>query len=55
MKESISITLDSDVLEKIRKIAVYDDRSVSQCINYILKMHINQREKKYNGALFPEQ
>jgi len=55
MKESISITLDNDVLEKVRKIAAYDDRSVSQCINYILKMHISQREKKYNGSLFPEQ
>ena len=55
MKESISITLDSDVLEKVRKIAAYEDRSVSQYINYILKLNINQREKKYNGALFPEQ
>ena len=54
MKESISITLDKDILEKVRKIAEYDDRSVSQSINYILKMHIAQREKKYNGKLFPD-
>ena len=54
MKESISITLDKEVLEKIRAISAYDDRSVSQSINFILKMHIAQREKKYNGKLFQD-
>nr|WP_297171828.1 ribbon-helix-helix protein, CopG family [uncultured Agathobaculum sp.] len=37
LKEKISITLDADVIEKIRRLADEDDRSVSQYINLILR------------------
>lgn len=39
LKEKISITIDSDVLEKIKIMAENDDRSLSQYINLILKEH----------------
>ncbi|MBR5272319.1 MAG: toxin-antitoxin system protein [Clostridia bacterium] len=40
LKEKISITLDSDILEKVKSEAEKDDRSLSQYINLILKQHI---------------
>lgn len=40
LKEKISITVDSDILEIIRNEAERDDRSLSQYINIILKKHI---------------
>ena len=46
LKERISITIDSDILEKLREEAEYDDRSLSQYINIILKEHIKKNEKK---------
>ncbi len=45
LKEKISITVDSDILAKLRTIAEYDDRSLSQCINIILKRYIEAKEK----------
>ena len=42
LKEKISITIDSDILEKLRVLAENDDRSLSQYINIILKEHINK-------------
>jgi len=41
LKEKISITIDSDILEELRKLAENDDRSLSQYINIVLKSHIN--------------
>lgn len=46
LKEKISITVDSDVLEIIKKQAEKDDRSLSQFINVILKQHIKSSENK---------
>lgn len=46
LKEKISITIDGDILEKLREEAEYDDRSLSQYINIILKEHIKKSEKK---------
>lgn len=40
LKEKISITIDSDILEKIRIKAEEDDRSLSQYINIVLKEHL---------------
>ena len=45
LKEKISITIDSDILEIIREEAEQDDRSLSQYINIILKEHIKEKEK----------
>ena len=44
LKEKISITIDSDILEKIRYKAEQDDRSLSQYINIILKEHVKKSD-----------
>ena len=46
LKERISITIDSDILEKIKEIAEYDDRSLSSFINLLLKRYLEQLEQK---------
>ncbi len=46
LKEKISITLDSDLVEKLRKEAECDDRSLSQYINLILKRHIERNSAR---------
>ena len=46
LKEKISITIDSDILEKIRYKAEQDDRSLSQYINIVLKDHIHKSNPK---------
>ena len=46
LKEKISITIDSDILEKIKDKAEEDDRSLSQYINLVLKQHVTNIENK---------
>lgn len=46
LKEKISITIDGDILQKLRESAESDDRSLSQYINLILKEHIKLSEEK---------
>lgn len=46
LKEKISITIDTDILEKVKYEAEKDDRSLSQYINLILKQHIKECEDK---------
>ncbi len=42
LKERISITIDSDVLAKIKDKAEYDGRPLSQYINLVLKKHLEK-------------
>ena len=44
LKSKVSITLDEDVIERIKQLAEEDDRSFSQYINMILKEHLNNIE-----------
>ena len=46
LKEKISITIDSDVLAKLKERAEYDDRSLSQYINLVLKQHLKESDDK---------
>ncbi len=46
LKEKISITIDNDILEKLRTRAELDDRSLSQYINMVLKEHIKKSEEQ---------
>lgn len=46
LKEKISITIDNDLLAKLRTRAEMDDRSLSQYINIVLKQHIENAEQK---------
>ena len=40
LKEKVSITLDSDIVEKIKKLAEEDERSFSQFINKVLRDYL---------------
>lgn len=42
LKQSISITLDSDIIAAIKVRAEECDRSVSQYINLVLKEHLQK-------------
>ncbi len=46
LKDRISITIDNDLLEKARKLAEEDDRSLSQFINIALRDFIRKQEEK---------
>ena len=46
LKEKISITIDNDLLAKLRTRAEMDDRSLSQYINIVLKQHVETTEQK---------
>lgn len=41
LKNKVSITLDEDIIQRIKELAENDDRSFSQYINMILKEHLN--------------
>ncbi len=45
LKERISITIDNDLLEKLRAKAEEDDRSLSQYINILLRKSLEESEK----------
>ena len=45
LKVKVSITLDGDIIEKIKELAEDDDRSFSQYINHVLKNHLEKTEK----------
>lgn len=42
LKEKISVTIDSDILEKAKQAAEADDRSLSQFINIVLKKYLTE-------------
>ena len=48
LKQQISITVDEDLLEKAKKLAEIDDRSLSQFINLALKEYVNKITKEEN-------
>ena len=45
LKDKVSITLDSDIVQIIRDMAEDDDRSFSQYINMVLRDWIKQQER----------
>ena len=48
LKNKVSITLDEDIVERIKQLAEDDDRSFSQYINMVLKEHLNNIDKNSN-------
>ena len=46
LKEKISITINNDILEKLKQRAEEDDRSLSQYINLILKEYLKKGDPK---------
>ena len=47
LKNKVSITLDEEVIRRIKELAEADDRNFSQYINLVLKKHI-EREGSSN-------
>lgn len=45
LKNKVSITLDEDIIERIKQLAEDGDRSFSQYINMVLKEHLNTIEE----------
>ncbi len=45
LKKKVSITLDDDIIEIIKKLAEDNDRSFSQYINLVLKRHISRKQE----------
>ena len=45
-KTKVSLTLDSDLVIKLKKLAENDERSFSQYINVVLKKWIADQESK---------
>ena len=46
LKDKISITIDNDLLEKARKLAEDDERSLSQFINIALREYVKAKEEQ---------
>lgn len=46
LKEKVSITIDADIVQEIKKLAEDDDRSFSQYINMVLKEHVTKLTKR---------
>lgn len=46
LKQKVSITLDTDVIEKLKLLAEDCDRSFSQYINLILKEYLSSHSNK---------
>ena len=44
LKTSVSMTIDNDVLEKVRDYAEYDGRPLSQYVNMVLRAHVAKIE-----------
>ena len=42
LKSKVSISLDEDIIQKIKELAENDDRSFSQYINMALKDYLNR-------------
>ena len=45
LKNKVSITLDEDVIRRIRELAEADDRNFSQYINLVLKKHLQNTKE----------
>ena len=43
LKTKVSITLDADIIEQLKRLAEADDRSFSQYINLILKEFLSHK------------
>lgn len=43
LKTKVSITLDEEVIKRIKEMAEADDRNFSQYINLVLKKHIESK------------
>lgn len=45
LKNKVSITLDADIIDRVKELAEEDDRSFSQYINLVLREHIKNLDR----------
>ena len=55
LKTKVSITLDTDIIEKLKDLAEQDDRSFSQYINLVLKEHLKKRSENNLSVSLPTE
>lgn len=46
LKQSITVTLDEDIITRVKAIAEEDDRSFSQYVNLILRDYLKELDNK---------
>ena len=46
MKKKVSITLDEDIIEKVKILAEDCDRSFSQYVNLVLKRYLSEKRPR---------
>lgn len=46
LKSKVSMTIDDDILEKLKILAEEDDRPLSQYINRVLRAHVKEVSEK---------
>ncbi len=49
LKQKVSITLDEDIIERIKLLAENEDRSFSQYVNLVLKEYLKNQNKDENS------
>ena len=45
LKNRVSLTLDEDIIEKIKQLAENDDTSFSQYVNMVIKEHLSKIDR----------
>ena len=45
LKNRVSLTLDEDIIEKIKQLAENDDRSLSKYVNMLLKEYLSKIDR----------
>ena len=45
LKTKVSITLDAEIIDKIKALAEQDDRSFSQYVNLVLKEYLKETKQ----------
>lgn len=46
LKDRITITVDQDIIARLKEMAEEDDRSFSQYVNLILREYLNRADQK---------
>lgn len=55
LKSKVSITLDSPLIDTLKRLAEEDDRSLSQYINLALTEHVHRRKSPSYAEIIEEQ
>ena len=52
LKTKISITIDNEIVDKLKELSEQDDRSLSQYINLILKEYLKEKYETIDRSHF---